>query len=129
MAFPGVKAIIVLALCLFVGIICLLAGCAIEQNWWALFTLIGYIFAPLPNLIFERCPSGDFGDMERSWKDLGYFLTSCFVMTGIGFPLCFYHWGIIPWLTMLLALVGGAIIYISLLIYYHVFAKDHNELD
>ena len=31
----------------------------------------------------------------RSWKDLGYFLTSCFVMSGIGIPLVLFHWGIV----------------------------------
>lgn len=120
---PDIKIIIGLALALSIGLLLNILACVIWNNWWPILVVIAYFFAPMPNLIFQRCGSDPLDVSGRSFKDLGFFLTGFLVVTGFGIPAVMAHSEVIEIGALILALCGGLVVYASILVYLHFFHK------
>jgi len=124
---PDIKMIILGAFLLSIGVLCNILACVIWKNWLLFIVVVAYFLAPIPNVLFARC--GDPMDMSgsnRSFKDLGYFLTGVFVVSGFALPAVLTHIQIIAWQALILSLAGGLIVYGTILAYLH---KYYNTTD
>jgi len=123
---PTIKTIIGLAFMLSIGALLNILGCALYSTDWLPFcVVVMYFLAPIPNLICEKCFSGDgMLDSKRGYPDVGYFLTGFILVSGFGLPLVLLHAAKIKYEAAILSLVGGVIVYATVLAYIHYF---HNE--
>ena len=83
----GMMTIISLAFVLATGILLVILSCALDNNWISLAVVLTYLIAPLPNRICDRLAKRNeyFQDDARSGiLEIGYFLTSIFVVSGFG---------------------------------------------
>jgi len=115
------KVLMGISFAVVVGIMCNIVACLLWHDWWPFFVVVAYFFAPLPNIFFGRCATDPLDTSGRNYKDIGYFLTGVFVISGFGLPAVLAHVGIITIGALILAVVGGVIVYASLLFYVHKF--------
>jgi hypothetical protein len=87
------------------------------------------VLAPLPNALFAHCGSDDFGNEYESTPavDLGRFITSIVVVTGFAFPLILQHAEIIKPAACYMSIVGGSLVYGTILAYSAVFKQDSED--
>ncbi|THH33842.1 hypothetical protein EUX98_g251 [Antrodiella citrinella] len=87
--------------------------------------------APLPNAIFAHCGGDDFStDDEGSGPvDLGRFITSTIVVTGFALPLVLAHSEIIKPAACAMSIVGGALVYGTILAYTAAFREEDSDYD
>ncbi|KAI9141952.1 vacuolar protein sorting 55 [Paraphysoderma sedebokerense] len=119
----GVKS---LAFSLATGVLLVILSCALFQNWWPLFVVFTYILAPFPNMIFGRCAGSDdlFSDNNSGLKDIGYFITSFFIVTGFGLPMVLAHAHVIAPEAATMSIIGGMLVYITVIVYTKVFSGE-----
>jgi hypothetical protein len=88
-----------------------------------------FVLAPLPNALFAHCGSEDFGNEYETTPavDLGRFITSIVVVTGFGLPLILQHAEIIKPAASYMSIIGGALVYGTILAYSAVFKQDSEE--
>ena len=80
------KTIIVLAFFLASGILSVILSCALFGNWLPLIVVLTYLIAPIPNTFCKRISRNSdlFGEENKSVLEIGYFITSFFVISGFG---------------------------------------------
>jgi hypothetical protein len=88
------------------------------------------VLAPLPNALFAHCGSNDFSNEEYETApavDLGRFITSIVVVTGFAFPLILQHAEVIKPAASYMSIIGGSLVYGTILAYSAVFKQDSDE--
>ncbi|KAI8913543.1 vacuolar protein sorting 55 [Gorgonomyces haynaldii] len=115
--------IIGLAFLLASGILSVILSCALDNNWLPLLVVLTYVLAPIPNALTKRVGSDLFQDEGRGILETGYFITSFFIVSGFGLPLVLNHSKLITDHAMILSLVGGLLIYATIVMYMRVFGR------
>jgi len=125
----GLKTVILLSFVLAVGFLLIILSCALWANWLPLLVALLFVLAPLPNAVFAHCGHDDFSsDYEGSAPiDLGRFITSIIVVTGFALPLVLAHAEIIKQMASIMAIVGGALVYGTIMAYSNVFKEETEE--
>ncbi|KAG9091862.1 Vacuolar protein sorting-associated protein 55 [Ceratobasidium sp. 392] len=125
----GLKTVILLAFVLAVGFLLIILSCALWHNWLPLIVALLFVVAPLPNAIFAHCGSDDFTDYEgtNAAVDTGRFLTSGIVVSAFALPLVLAHAEVIKPTASAMAIVGGGLVYGTILAYTAVFKADSDE--
>ncbi|ELR17597.1 vacuolar protein sorting 55 protein [Acanthamoeba castellanii str. Neff] len=132
---------------LAVGVTLGILACALWANWWPLFVVGCFLFAPLPHILFGWCYSDDFAgfvdERSRGLKDVADFLTGSALAAGFGLPIILMHTDVHAWLNratvlpgqqidlgpMFMSMVGGAVVYLSVVAYVYVCHKGQEEAD
>ena len=88
-----------------------------------------FVLAPLPNAVFARCGHDDLGaDYEGSPAvDLGRFITAGIVVTGFALPMVLAHSEVIKPTASLMSIVGGGLVYGTIMAYTSVFRQEQDE--
>lgn len=89
-----------------------------------------FVIAPLPNAIFSHCAADDFSSAEYEGSaavDLGRFITSIIVVTGFALPMVLAHAEVIRHTAALMSIVGGGLVYGTILAYSAVFKQESDE--
>ncbi|GJE90815.1 vacuolar protein sorting 55 protein [Phanerochaete sordida] len=131
MAHAGLKTVILLSFVLAVGFLMIILSCALWSNWLPLLVALIFVLAPLPNALFAHCGGDDFtADYEGSGPvDLGRFLTSIVVVTGFALPLVLAHSEIIRPGACAMSIIGGSLVYGTILAYSAAFKQDESDFD
>jgi len=129
MATAGLRTVIFLSFSLAVGFLLIILSCALWANWLPLLVAFTFVVAPLPNSLFANCRGDDFSaDYENSGAlDFGRFITSVIVVTGFAFPLILAHADVIKREACVMSIVGGGLVYGTILAYSNVFKQDASE--
>lgn len=148
MSMAGLKTIIALSFVLAVGFLLVILSCALFQDYHPLLVVATYIIAPIPNWICSRCANPD-DFVESSGAavlDLGRFFTGFFVLMGLGeyfptacqwytlliitlhvaLPAVLAHSEIIRVEAMIMSIVGGLLIY-GTIISFGMFFQEEQE--
>lgn len=110
----------------------IILSCALWSNWLPLLVALMFVMAPLPNALFSHCGGDDFSTdaYESSGPvDLGRFITAMIVVTGFAFPLVLAHSEIIKPGASAMSIVGGGLIYGTIMAYAAAFKQDDSEFD
>ncbi|KAI9236092.1 MAG: vacuolar protein sorting 55 [Podila humilis] len=124
----GLKSVIGLSFVLALGFLLVIMSCALYSNWWPLFVVATYVFAPLPNAIFGRFAGSDdmMSDYQGGYADIGYFLTGLMIVTGFCLPVVLAHAGVITAPAMIMSIAGGLLIYGTIISYSRFFSEDED---
>lgn len=121
----GLKTVILLSFVLAVGFLLIILSCALFANWLPLLVALTFVLAPLPNALFSHCHSDDFSSEDSSGAiDLGRFITSVVVVTGFALPIVLAHSGVIHGTACVMSIVGGGLVYGTILAYTAVFRQE-----
>jgi len=125
----GLKTVILLSFVLAVGFLLIILSCALWANWLPLLVALTFVLAPLPNALFAHCGGDDFSsDYDGSGPvDLGRFITSIIVVTGFSMPVILAHAEVIHPAASVMSIVGGALVYGTILAYSAVFTQESDE--
>jgi len=122
--------VIFLSFFLAVGFLLIILSCALWSNWLPLLVALTFVLAPVPNALFAHCGSDDFSNDEYEAApavDLGRFITSIVVVTGFAFPLILQHAEVIKPAASYMSIIGGSLVYGTILAYSAVFRQDSEE--
>ncbi|KAJ7582681.1 vacuolar protein sorting 55, partial [Mycena floridula] len=124
-------AVILLSFVLAVGFLLQILACALWQNWLPVLVSLIFCLAPVPNAIFPHCGGDEFsGSYEGGGPaDLGRFITSLIVVTGFAFPIVLAHSGVIHPNACIMSIVGGTLVYGTILAYSAAFAQESDEYE
>jgi len=91
-----------------------------------------FVIAPLPNALFAHCGSdsdfSSYGDEGGSGAvDVGRFITAFIVVSGFALPLVLAHAEVIHNTAAVMSIVGGGLVYGTILSYSQVFKQDNDE--
>ncbi|KAF8654230.1 hypothetical protein AX16_003753 [Volvariella volvacea WC 439] len=128
----GLRTVILLSFVLAVGFLLIILSCALWSNWLPLLVALIFVLAPIPNALFSHCGSDDFGAgmPEGSGPiDLGRFITSIVVVTGFALPIVLAHSEVIHHNAAAMSIVGGGLVYGTILAYAAVFKQDESDYD
>ncbi|KAJ1729521.1 Vacuolar protein sorting-associated protein 55 [Coemansia biformis] len=118
------SSIVALSVCLAAGFLLSILSCALYGNWWPLLVVFTYALAPAPNAIFGQYVSSDpLADVSSSVADFGRFLTAVLVVSGFGLPVVLAHAGIIAPTAMAMSIVGGILVYGTIIAYSALFRE------
>eukprot|EP00667_Euglena_gracilis_P022392 EG_transcript_24909 len=113
----GLQAITVMALLTGFGVLFVVLGCALADNWWPLMSLFIFIFAGVPLLLCGE-PTGttDFivSSPDSILTDQAQFLTGFFAVSGIALNLVLRHGDVIQTSTLLWTLMGFATLAVAI---------------
>ncbi|KEY73262.1 hypothetical protein S7711_01383 [Stachybotrys chartarum IBT 7711] len=127
MPAAGLKTIIALSFVLAVGFLLVILSCALWKVYYPLLVVATYVLAPLPNWICGQCANPD-DFVESSGAailDLGRFLTGFFVVMGIALPVVLANSGLIQVEAMIMSIIGGLLIYGTIISFGMFFQEDH----
>jgi len=88
-----------------------------------------FVLAPLPNALFPHCGSDDFSGEGSGPIDLGRFLTSIIVVTGFALPIVLAHAEVIRTGACITSMIGGGLVYGTILAYSAAFKQEDSEFD
>ncbi|KIY43414.1 vacuolar protein sorting 55 [Fistulina hepatica ATCC 64428] len=128
----GLKTVILLSFVLAVGFLLIILSCALWHNWLPLLVALTFVLAPLPNALFSHCGSDDISvhyDNSGGPVDLGRFITSIIVVTGFALPVVLAHSEVITTSAGIMSIVGGGLVYGTILAYSAAFRQDESEFD
>ncbi|EPQ58110.1 vacuolar protein sorting 55 [Gloeophyllum trabeum ATCC 11539] len=127
----GLKTVILLSFVLAVGFLLIILSCALWANWLPLLVALTFVLAPLPNALFGRCSADDFSaEYESSGPaDVGRFLTSVIVVTGFALPIVLAHSEVIRPAACVMSIIGGGLVYGTILAYSAAFRQEESEFD
>jgi len=127
----GLKTVILLSFVLAVGFLLIILSCALWSNWLPLLVALTFVLAPLPNAIFSQCGGDEFSaSYEGSGAvDLGRFITATIVVTGFAFPVVLTHSEVITSGACVMSIVGGALVYGTILAYSAAFKQDSDDYE
>ncbi|KAI9864628.1 MAG: Vacuolar protein sorting-associated protein 55 [Trichoglossum hirsutum] len=111
---PGLKTIIALSFVLAIGFLLVILSSALWKNYLPLLVVATYIIAPIPNWACGHYANpDDFMDNAGSvgLTDFGRFCTGFLVVMGIALPALLAHCGLIQFPAMIMSIVGGLLIY------------------
>ncbi|KAI1121003.1 vacuolar protein sorting 55 [Nemania abortiva] len=126
MPAAGLKTIIALSFVLAVGFLLVILSCALFKEYYPLLVVGTYVLAPLPNWICGRWANPD-DFVESSGNavlDLGRFCTGFLVVMGIALPVVLAHSNIIEVPAMIMCVVGGLLIYGTIISFGMSFQDD-----
>ncbi|KAN0077276.1 Vacuolar protein sorting 55 [Tylopilus felleus] len=131
MATAGLKTVILLSFVLAVGFLLTILSCALWNNWLPLLVALTFVLAPLPNALFAHCGGDEFSSYEASTGpiDLGRFITSIIVVTGFALPVVLTHSEVIRPGACIMSIIGGGLVYGTILAYAAAFRRDNSEFD
>ncbi|KAI0703610.1 vacuolar protein sorting 55 protein [Cytidiella melzeri] len=131
MTHAGIKTVILLSFVLAVGFLLIILSCALWGNWLPILVALIFVLAPLPNWLFSHCGGDDFAaDYEGSGPvDMGRFITSTVVVTGFALPLVLAHSEIIRPGACAMSIVGGSLVYGTILAYSAAFKQEESEYE
>ena len=93
------------------------------------YLVIPFFAAPLPNLLGRGCGEDDILSMDSDGgSDLGYFLTSCFIVSGFGLVGVMAHVNVIQVPAMVLSLLSGLCVYGTIVGYIHYFSQSSDSI-
>jgi len=128
----GLKTVILLSFVLAVGFLMIILSCALWSNWLPLIVALTFVVAPLPNALFSHCGgeefSPDYGEGSGP-IDLGRFITAFIVVTGFSLPLVLAHSEIIKPGASIMSLIGGGLVYGTILAYAAAFRQEDSEFE
>ncbi|KAH7926334.1 vacuolar protein sorting 55 superfamily protein [Leucogyrophana mollusca] len=126
----GLKTVILLSFVLAVGFLLIILSCALWANWLPLLVALTFVLAPLPNALFAHCGGDEFSSYENSGAvDLGRFITATIVITGFAFPIVLTHSEVIRPAACAMSILGGGLVYGTILAYSAAFRQDDSEFD
>ena len=106
----GVQAITIMALLTGFGVLFVVLGCALADNWWPLMSLFIFIFAAVPLLLCgEPSSSTDFimtSGNDNILTDQAQFLTGFFGVSGVALNFVLWHGDVIYGSTLVWTLTG-----------------------
>ncbi|KOS21352.1 Vacuolar protein sorting-associated protein 55 [Escovopsis weberi] len=126
MPSAGLKTIIALSFVLAVGFLLVILSCALFKVYYPLLVVATYIIAPIPNWLCSRCVNPD-DFVESSGAavvDLGRFFTAFFVVMGMALPVVLAHSDLIRPEAMIMSIVGGLLIYGTIISFGMFFQED-----
>ncbi|EPT06163.1 hypothetical protein FOMPIDRAFT_1034107 [Fomitopsis schrenkii] len=131
MAQAGIKTVILLSFVLAVGFLLIILSCALWSNWLPLLVALTFVFAPLPNALSASCGGDEFSaDYDGPARgDLARFITSIFVVTGFAFSLVLAHSEVIRPGACAMSIIGGGLVYGTILAYSAAFRQEDSEFD
>lgn len=117
---------------LALGFLLVILSCALFHNYYPLFDILLFLLAPIPNSLFGKSTqdSSDFmSDSPSNAQDFGHFLTGVLATSGIALPIVFYHCQLIGLLSCCMSILGGLIIYGSIIVFSWFFHSswEHEE--
>jgi len=123
--------VILLSFVLAVGFLLIILSCALWANWLPLLVALTFVLAPLPNVIFSQCGGDEFSaSYEGSGPmDLGRFITATIVVTGFAFPVVLTHSEVITPGACIMSIVGGGLVYGTILAYSAAFKQDADDYE
>jgi len=96
----------------------------IPNNWWPLFGVFCYILAPIPSAVggiatkrLGGSTSPVFNSTDNRhlfWVDLGLFVSTFLLISGLALPIVFFHSAVIDLVAMVLSECGGIIVYVTI---------------
>eukprot|EP01103_Thecamoeba_quadrilineata_P016965 TRINITY_DN5849_c0_g1_i2.p1 TRINITY_DN5849_c0_g1~~TRINITY_DN5849_c0_g1_i2.p1 ORF type:complete len:120 (-),score=2.75 TRINITY_DN5849_c0_g1_i2:162-521(-) len=99
------------------------------KNFWLLLSLLAYIVAPLPSIVVALVSQDD--SFDRAPKDrqsFSAFFTGALITSGFALPIILLHVEKIVWGSLILAVCGGMLVYITIMAYLYFFhRKDDND--
>ncbi|KAJ7285809.1 vacuolar protein sorting 55 [Mycena rebaudengoi] len=117
----SIRTVVFLAMVLAVGFLMIILSCVLFENWLPLIVALTFVLAPLPNAIFSHCGADEFAgsyDGENSGPvDLGRFITSLFVLSGVALPIVLAHAQVIRNTAAAMSILGGGLVYGTILAY------------
>ncbi|AMD21667.1 HFL189Wp [Eremothecium sinecaudum] len=128
--FTPINKIICLSGVLALGSLFVILACALYQNYYPLIDVLVFVLAPLPYAIFGKSRlSGQvfMNDRAQSAQDIGLFMTGTLVASGLIIPLVFYHATLITETSCIMTIVGGFIIYASIVVFTWFFGGNWEE--
>ncbi|KAK0197055.1 vacuolar protein sorting 55 [Armillaria mellea] len=127
----GLKTVILLSFVLAVGFLLIILSCALWHNWLPLLVALTFVLAPLPNAVFSHCGSDDFSNQYEGGGaiDLGRFITSLVVITGFALPVVLAHSDVITKSACVMSIIGGGLVYGTILAYSAAFKQDESDFD
>jgi len=129
----GLKTVILLSFVLAVGFLMIILSCALWSNWLPLLVALTFVVAPLPNALFSHCGAEDFSTADYGEGsgpiDLGRFITAFIVVTGFSLPLVLAHSEIIKPGASIMSLIGGGLVYGTIMAYAAAFRQDDSEFE
>ncbi|CAA7271681.1 unnamed protein product [Cyclocybe aegerita] len=128
----GLRTVILLSFVLAVGFLLIILSCALWQNWLPLLVALTFVLAPLPNALFSHCGSDDLAtsyDNAGPAVDLGRFITSIFVVTGFALPIVLAHSEVIDPKACAMSIVGGGLVYATIMAYSAAFSQEDSDYD
>ncbi|EIM20818.1 vacuolar protein sorting 55 [Wallemia mellicola CBS 633.66] len=126
----GLKSIIALSLVLALGFLLVILSCALWGNWLPLLSAFLFAFAPLPNSIASRCGSYSYSSYDEpntALQDFARFFTSITLVTGAALPLVLAHAGILATTSSIMSVIGGALIYITIIAFGSSFQSGESD--
>jgi hypothetical protein len=126
--------VILLSFVLAVGFLLIILSCALWSNWLPLLVALTFLLAPLPNALFSHCASDDFGSSLDDGAaggpvDLGRFITGVIVVTGFAFPVVLAHSEVIEKGACWMSVVGGGLVYGTILAYSNTFKQESDDYE
>ncbi|KAK7514908.1 vacuolar protein sorting 55 superfamily [Phyllosticta citriasiana] len=122
----GLKTIIALSFILAIGFLLVILSCALWHVYYPLLVVATYVIAPLPNWICGRAANPD-DFMESAGNgviDFGRFLTGFLVVMGIALPALLAHCALISVPAMVMSIIGGLLIYGTIISFTMFFQED-----
>ncbi|CCH59984.1 hypothetical protein TBLA_0C01700 [Henningerozyma blattae CBS 6284] len=121
---------------LALGFLLVILSCALFRNYYPLFDILIFLIAPLPNLLSRKSDSfgsngsTDFmSESNNSNHDFAHFMTGLFVSSGILMPMIFQHCQIITPESCAMSVLGGSIIYASIVVFTRFFNSSWDQED
>ncbi|KAH8833600.1 vacuolar protein sorting 55, partial [Flagelloscypha sp. PMI_526] len=122
--------VILLSFVLAVGFLLIILSCALWHNWLPLLVALTFVLAPLPNALFSHCGADEYASYEPSGPvDLGRFITSIFVVTGFALPIVLAHAEVITNSACVMSILGGGLVYGTILAYSAAFKQEESEFE
>ncbi|KZP19463.1 vacuolar protein sorting 55 [Athelia psychrophila] len=126
----GLKTVILLSFVLAVGFLLIILSCALWANWLPLLVALTFVLAPLPNALFSQCGGDEFSasyEEGSNTMDLGRFITSIVVVTGFALPIVLTHSEVIHPGACVMSILGGGLVYGTILAYSAAFSQDTDD--
>lgn len=105
------------------GILLVLIACITYDNYYPMFILISFFFAPIPIVLCgtSGTKADPFGEMHDDWADFGYFLFGVLTVSGFGMIFVMAHTNLISIQAIYLVLTGGFLVYVDILIFFRFY--------
>ncbi|KAG7562207.1 hypothetical protein FFLO_02392 [Filobasidium floriforme] len=119
----GLKTVVGLAFVLAMGFLLVILSCALWANWLPLLVAATFVIAPIPNSLCSRFAGADdiSPEYNSSYTDFGHFLTGMLVVAGFAEPLLFSHANLVEPAACWMSMIGGGLIYGTILTYSGLF--------
>ncbi|KAI6831068.1 hypothetical protein KC367_g9177 [Hortaea werneckii] len=122
----GLKTIILLSFILAIGFLLVILSSALFKDYLTLLVVATYVVAPIPNWICGKAQNqDDFMDSgSNGIVELGRFMTGFLVVMGIALPIVLAHCDQIRVESMVMSIVGGLLIYGTIISFGMFFAEQ-----